>query len=268
LNGRRERVEQAPRPGPKPKENTVDRMLFVAMSGAKETLIAQANASSNLANANTTGFLADLNQFRSMPVFGAGHPTRVFALNERPGINFDLGSIQQTGRNLDIAVKDGGWIAIQSRDGGEAYTRRGDLRVDENGLLLTGNDLPVVGNGGPIALPPYDKIDIGADGTVSIRPAGAASDQLAVIDRIKLVAPQFGEMAKGDDGLFRLKGGGEAEEDAAQRVVAGALHASNVNVVNEMVDMIELSRRFELQVKMMKAAEENAAAGASILRAS
>ncbi len=244
----------------------MDRMLYVAMSGAKETLVAQANASNNLANANTTGFLADLNQFRSMPVFGAGHPTRVYAMDERPGTNFEFGSVQQTGRDLDVAVKDGGWIAVQGRDGGEAYTRRGDLKVDENGLLLTGNDLPVMGNGGPIALPPFDKIDIGADGTVSIRPAGAATNQLAVIDRIKLVAPQYDEMAKSKDGLFRLKNGGEAEEDPLQRVVSGAVQASNVNVVNEMVDMIELSRRFEMQIKMMKTAEESAAAGASILR--
>ncbi len=244
----------------------MDRMLYVAMSGAKETLIAQANASNNLANANTSGFLADLNQFRSMPVFGSGHPTRVYAMDERPGTDFDYGSLQYTGRNLDVAVQQGGWIAVQARDGSEAYSRRGDLRVDENGLLATGNGLPVMGNGGPIAIPPFEKIDIGSDGTVSIRPLGAAADQLAVIDRIKLVAPQFDEMHKGDDGLFRLNSGGEAEEDPAQRVVSGALMASNVNVVNEMVDMIELSRRFELQVKMMKTAEENAGAAASIVR--
>jgi flagellar basal-body rod protein FlgF len=244
----------------------VDRMLYVAMSGAKETLIAQANASSNLANANTTGFLADLNQFRSMPVFGAGHPSRVYALGERPATDFEHGSLQHTGRDLDVAVKGGGWIAVQGRDGNEAYSRRGDLHVDENGLLMTGNDLPVMGNGGPIAIPPFDQIDIGVDGTVSIRPAGGASDQIAVIDRIKLVAPQFDQMKKGDDGLMRLKEGGQAEEDAAQRLVSGALESSNVNIVNEMVNMIELSRRFELQVKMMKTAEEAAASGATILR--
>ena len=243
----------------------MDRMLYVAMSGAKETLIAQANASNNLANANTSGFLADLNQFRSMPVFGSGHPTRVYAMDERPGTDFDHGSIQYTGRNLDVAVQQGGWIAVQARDGSEAYSRRGDLRVDANGLLVTGNNLPVMGNGGPIAIPPFEKIDIGSDGTVSIRPLGANADQLAVIDRIKLVAPAFDEMKKGDDGLFRLNGG-EAEEDPTQRVISGALMASNVNVVNEMVDMIELSRRFELQVKMMKTAEENAGAAASIVR--
>ena len=244
----------------------MDRMLYVAMSGAKETLIAQANASNNLANANTTGFLADLNQFRSMPVFGSGHPTRVYAMDERPATDFDHGSTQYTGRDLDIAVKDGGWIAVQARDGSEAFSRRGDLRVDQNGLLLTGNDLPVMGNGGPIALPPFEQIDIGVDGTVSIRPLGAAADQLAVIDRIKLAAPQPDQMEKGDDGLLRLKDGGEAEADPAQRLVPGALTSSNVNVVNEMVDMIELARRFELQVKMMKTAEESAGAAASIVR--
>ena len=116
----------------------MDDMLYVAMSGAKETLIAQAAATNNLANANTTGFLADLNQFRSMPVFGDGYPTRVYAMDERPGTSFDYGSLQQTGRDLDVAVKDGGWLAVQARDGGEAYSRRGDLRVDENGLLVTG----------------------------------------------------------------------------------------------------------------------------------
>lgn len=244
----------------------MDKMLYVAMSGAKETLIAQANANNNLANANTTGFLSDLNQFRSMPVFGDGHPTRVYAMDERPQTNFDRGSVQHTGRDLDVAVKDGGWLAVQAPDGNEAYTRRGDLRVDENGLLVTGNDLPVLGNGGPIAIPPYEKIDIGVDGTVSIRPLGAGAEQLAVIDRIKLVAPQYEQMKKGDDGLFRLADDSVAEADPAQRLTSGALVASNVNVVNEMVDMIELSRRFELQVKMMKTAEENSSASASIVR--
>ncbi len=243
----------------------MDDMLYVAMSGAKETLIAQAAATNNLANASTTGFLADLNQFRSMPVFGAGHPTRVYAMDESPTSNFDFGSLQQTGRDLDVAVKDGGWLAVQARDGGEGYTRRGDLRVDENGLLVTGNGLPVMGNGGPIAIPPFEKIDIGSDGTVSIRPLGAASQQLAVVDRIKLVAPQFGEMKKGDSGLFRLNGGGEAEPDPVQRLVPGALIASNVNAVDEMVNMIELSRRFELQVKMMETAEKNADEAVTII---
>ena len=244
----------------------MDRMLYVAMSGAKETLVAQANTTNNLANAGTSGFLADLNQFRSMPVFGGGHPTRVYAMGERPGTSFDQGSVQHTGRDLDVAVEGGGWLAVQARDGSEAYSRRGDLRVDENGLLVNGNGLPVMGNGGPIAVPPFEKIDIGADGSVSIRPLGATAEQLALVDRIKLVAPQYDQMVKGEDGLMRLKDGAVADADPAQRLVSGALESSNVNVVNEMVKMIELSRRYELQVKMMKHAQENANASASLMR--
>ncbi len=244
----------------------MDRMLYVAMSGAKETLVAQANTTNNLANAGTSGFLADLNQFRSMPVFGGVHPTRVYAMGERPGTSFDQGSVQYTGRDLDIAIEGGGWMAVQARDGSEAYTRRGDLRVDENGLLVNGNGLPVMGNGGPIAIPPFEKIDIGADGSVSIRPLGATAEQLALVDRIKLVAPQYDQMTKGEDGLMRLKEGANTDADPEQRLVSGALESSNVNVVDEMVKMIELSRRFELQVKMMKHAQENANASASLVR--
>ena len=244
----------------------MDRMLYIAMSGARETLIAQGNASNNLANANTTGFLADLNQFRSMPVYGDGHPTRVYALDERPASDFTHGSITRTGRALDVAVKDGGWLAVQSNDGSEAYTRRGDLKVDPSGVLTTGNGLPVMGNSGPIALPPFDAVQIGSDGTISIRPQGAPASELAVIDRIKLVDPQPERMRKGEDGLMRLAEGGEAEASASQRLVSGALEASNVNIVNEMVNMIELSRRYEMQIKMMKTAEETAASASSIVR--
>ncbi len=243
----------------------IDRMLYVAMSGAKETMISQANASHNLANASTPGFLADLNQFRSMPVFGAGHPTRVYALDEQPSADFNQGSLIQTGRDLDVAVRGEGWIAVQARDGSEAYTRRGDLVVDENGMLTTGNGLPVIGNGGPVALPPASKIDIGIDGTISVLPTGQQLNELAVVDRIKLVNPPVEQLSKGPDGLMRYQGG-VAEADANQRLVSGSLESSNVNVVNEMVDMIELARRFEMQVKMMKTAEENASASASLLR--
>lgn len=243
----------------------MDRMLYVAMSGAKETLLAQANTSNNLANATTSGFLADFNQLRSMPVFGAGYPTRVYAMDERPQTDFAHGSIEHTGRDLDVAVTGGGWLAVQGLDGAEAYTRRGDLWVDENGLLKTGNGLPVIGNGGPVAIPPADKIEIGVDGTISIRPLGQSVNELAVIDRLKLVNPRIQDLRKGDDGLMRLADGREAEFDAAQRVAPGALEASNVNIVNEMVDMIEFARRFEMQVKMMQAAEEADRASASIV---
>lgn len=244
----------------------MDRMLYVAMSGAKETLIAQATNSNNLANANTTGFMADLQQFRSMPVFGDGYPTRVYAMSERPAVDFKSGSIIQTGHELDVALNGRGWITVQAPDGSEAYTRRGDLKLDANGQLTTGNGLPVIGNGGPISIPPAEKIDIAPDGTISIRPLGQAANELAIVDQILLVNPENSDLEKGNDGLMRLKEGASAEPDTALQLVSGALESSNVNVVDAMVDMIELSRRFDIQVKMMKTAEQMEEGSTSILR--
>lgn len=244
----------------------MDRMLYVAMSGAKETLLAQGTNSSNLANANTPGFLADLQQFRSMPVYGDGYPTRVYALSERPNVDFKSGSIIQTGKELDVALNGKGWMTVQAPDGSEAYTRRGDLKLDANGLLTTGNGLPVIGNGGPIAIPPAEKIDIAPDGTISIRPLGQAANELAIVDQIKMINPDNSDIEKGMDGLMRLKDGVSAEPDSSLQLVGGALESSNVNVVDSMVDMIELARRFEIQVKMMKTAEEMEQGSTSILR--
>lgn len=244
----------------------MDRMLYVAMSGASETLLAQSTNSHNLANANTTGFLADLQQFRSMPVFGEGFPTRVYALSERPKLDFTPGPIHATERDLDVAVKGDGWITVQAPDGSEAYTRAGDLQIDANGLLMTGTGLPVIGNSGPIAIPPAEKIEFATDGTISIRPLGQGANALAVIDRIKLVNPSIDSLDKGEDGLIRLKDGTVAQADANAQLVAGYLEGSNVNMVDAMVDMIELARRFEMQVKMMKTAEETDSASASLLR--
>ncbi|MEW7975839.1 MAG: flagellar basal body rod protein FlgF [Candidatus Thiodiazotropha endolucinida] len=234
----------------------MDRMLYIAMSGAKETLIAQANNSNNLANVNTPGFMEDLNQFRSMPVFGQGYPTRVYALDERPNINFDKGSIQSTGNPLDLAIKGKGYFAVQAADGSEVYSRRGDLKVDANGLVTNGEGLPLIGNSGPIALPPYERLEIAPDGTITVLPEGSTPEALAIVDRIKMVNPDTEQLFKGEDGLLRLLEGEEADADAATELVSGALESSNINVADTLVTMIELARKFEMQVKMMKTAED------------
>ncbi len=241
-------------------------MIYVAMSGAKETMLAQANNSNNLANANAPGFLADLQQFRSMPVFGDGHATRVYGMSERPAVDFRRGDIVHSGRDLDVAINGEGWFAVQAGDGSEAYTRRGDLELDVNGLLTTGNGLPVMGNNGPIAIPPAEKMSIGPDGTISILPLGEKAEELAIIDRIKMVSPPNSALRKGDDGLVRAENGEAFPADAAVHLTTGSIEGSNVNVVNAMVDMIELSRRYEMQVKMMKTASDMEKSSASIMR--
>jgi flagellar basal-body rod protein FlgF len=189
-------------------------------------------------------------------------------MSERPGIDSTPGPIEVTGRELDVAIRGEGFLAIQAPDGQEAYTRSGDLRINGYGLLETGAGHPVLGNAGPIAIPPAEKIEIGNDGTISVWPLGLPSDSLAEVDRIKLVSPAPELMHKGSDGLIRLDGTAGAPADARVTLVSGALERSNVNAVDAMVNMISLARRFEMQVKMMQAAEEADRSAASIVQLS
>lgn len=245
----------------------MDRMLYLAMSAAKQTMRAQTVNTNNLANLSTTGFKADLEQFRSMPVFGDGHASRVYAMAESPAVDTEPGPISQTGRDLDVAIRGNGWMAVQAPDGTEAYTRAGDLRVNGTGLLVNGAGHPVIGNnGGPITVPSAEKIEIGADGTLSIRPVGQDANVLAEVDRIKLVNPDPAQLSKGEDGLIRLQEGGVAPADAGVGLVSGALEKSNVSAVESMVRMIDLSRQYEAQIKLMKAAEENDSAATRLLQ--
>ncbi|MBU3059013.1 flagellar basal body rod protein FlgF [Pseudomonas indica] len=246
----------------------MDKMLYVSMTGASQNTLAQRAHANNLANISTNGFRRDFEQARSMPVFGESYPSRVYAMSERPGTDFTPGTLQETGRDLDVAVSGEGWLAVQAPDGGEAYVRTASLRIDALGMLRTGNGLPVMGNAGPIAVPPEQKVEIGQDGTISIRALGEAPNVMAEVDRLKLVNPDLKQMEKGTDGLIRVKGGQPAEADANVRVTSGFLEASNVNAVEEMTAILSLSRQFELQVKMMRTAEDNSSAMARVLQIS
>ncbi len=244
----------------------MDRMLYVAMSGAKQTMLAQGAVSNNIANVNTTAFHQDFSAFRAMPVYGAGLPTRVYAMAERPATDLTHGMLQSTGRDLDLAINGDGWFAVQARDGSEAYTRAGDLHLGAGGVLTNGAGLPLLGNGGPIVIPAAEKIEIGVNGGISIRPVGQAATNLAVVDRIRLVNPDARELVKGADGLMRMKSGAPVEPDASVTVSAGALESSNVNPIEALVQQITLARQFDLQIKMMKTAEENDAATTQLMR--
>jgi flagellar basal-body rod protein FlgF len=237
------------------------------MSGAKQTLLAQTANANNLANTQTTGFKSDLEQFRSQPVFGAGYPTRVYAMTERPGTDLAHGAMQTTGRDLDVAISGEGFIAVHGEDGKEAYTRAGDLRVTPEGLLQTGTGLQVLGQNGPITIPSSEKLTIGGDGTISIIPMGSGNaTTLVEVDRIKLVNPELDNLEKLNDGLLHSKEGQPLAADADVKLAAGVLEGSNVNPINAMVDMIELARNFELQTKMMKNVDENAGASAKLMQ--
>lgn len=244
----------------------MDRGLYIAMSGARQILQAQASNANNLANTTTPGFRADLEQQRTMPVFGPGEPSRVYALTERPGYDFKPGAMQYTGRTLDVAVQDAGWIAVQTQDGKEAYTRAGNLEITAEGRLLTDSGLPVLGNDGPIDIPPSQKMEIGPDGTISIVPLGANPNEMAAVNQIKLVNPDNKNLEKQTDGLMHLKEGTTSSVDADVKLVSGFLEGSNVNNIEEMVKMIQLARHFENQIKVMKNLDDNSQASSDIMR--
>jgi flagellar basal-body rod protein FlgF len=244
----------------------MDRFLYISMSGAKETLRAQTANNHNIANASTNGFRADMSAFQSRAVAGSGYASRSYATNSTTGWDPTQGALLSTGRDLDVGVNGSGWIAVMGQDGREAYTRAGDFHVDPTGQLLTGAGRQVLGEGGPISVPQNTSLTIGGDGSISIVPVGQGPETMSTIGRIKLVNPPDAEMTRGEDGLFRSTTGEDLPADASVKLATGSLETSNVNVADAMVNMIELSRRFDLQVKAMRTAEENAATSAQLLR--
>lgn len=247
----------------------MDKALYIAMTGAKNNMMAQTSHSNNLANISTAGFRADFAQARSMPVYyGDGHPSRAYAMTERPGTDFSSGPMNETGRDLDVAIQGDGFIAVQAPDGTEAYTRSGGLNIDPMGILRNASGLPVMGNDGPIALPPLQKLEIGSDGTLSIVAQGQGAEAMVEIDRIKLVNPELAGVSKGEDGLFRQEGGVPAQADAGVSVITGFLEGSNVNAVDEFTQILSLTRQYEMQLKLMQTTEQNSESSARLLQSS
>ncbi|MCP4323973.1 MAG: flagellar basal body rod protein FlgF [Psychromonas sp.] len=246
----------------------MDKFLYISMSGAKESMNALAIHSNNLANANKNGFKASFEQARSMQIFGPGQPSRVFSLTEEPGQNFESGILQTTGRDLDISVKGDGWFVVESALGGEAMTRSGGLNINQEGFLVDNNGNDVLNTqGNPIYIQlPVEKFNIRQDGMVEVRPEGAPADAMEDVAQIKLVNPSVKDLMRGEDGLFRRIDGQNAEQDIGVRIESGTLEASNVNLSGELTSLINLQRHFEMQVKMMKKAEEIDKSSESLLR--
>jgi flagellar basal-body rod protein FlgF len=237
----------------------MDRLIYTAMTGAKHVLMQQAGAANNIANVSTIGFRAQEHRFQAVPVVSDALPTRAFVVDESVSSSFEQGAMMVTGRSLDVAVSGSGWIALQMPDGSEAYTRAGSLDVNTNGLLQTKGGYTVAGStGGPIDIPADNRIEIGPDGTISVVPTTGSAASSNAVGQIKLVNPPTGDLVRGDDGLFRLKSGQAADPDATVQVVAGALEGSNVNPAESMVQLISLSRQFEMQIKLLDTAQTDA----------
>jgi flagellar basal-body rod protein FlgF len=234
----------------------MDRFLYLAMSGAKETAYAQSINNHNLANATTHGFRQALADAYTAPVRGPVYDSRDYVQVGNEAIDFSPGTLQSTGRALDVAVQGDGFFVIQAPDGGEAFTRNGNFFVDAAGVLRNDRGLTVLGDGGPINIPENEGLYIGTDGTITIRPPGAAPNALAAVDRLRLVNPDTETLQRTEEGLIRTQGGEAVAPDANVRVISGMLETSNVNTVSALTRMIELSRSFETHIKMMESANK------------
>lgn len=247
----------------------MDRLVYTALSGLKGQMDAQATIANNIANASTIGFRADRVNFERLMIKGDGHNSRLPSAETVVDMDRRAGTVVQTGRDLDIAITGDNWLGVQAADGSEAYTRRGDLRIAPSGVLETGDGFPVMGSGGPITVPPYDKIMVAEDGTISIVPPGA--DPAAppqVIDQLKLVSDQGSKTVKGLDNLLHVRGGGVLPTDLEARVQTGSLEQSNVNLTQSLVDMIENQRSYEVQANLLREAKNMDESSASLMRVS
>ncbi len=243
----------------------MDKLIYTAMTGAKATFDRQASVAHNLANASSTGYRAEEHRLRAVPIQSAALATRAFVVDASVVNDFSAGPMQQTGRALDVAVQGQGWFALAMPDGSEAYTRNGSFETNVNGVLQSRSGIPVQGNGGPISIPPDNEIEIAKDGTISLKAISGAHNQVTQIGTLKMVNPPEADLVRGADGLFRLKDGNTAPQDANVRVAGGFLEGSNVNVVDQMVSMISLARQFEMQTQLLTNAETNDRAAAQIL---
>ncbi|HYP85641.1 flagellar basal body rod protein FlgF [Variovorax sp.] len=244
----------------------MDRMLYVAMSGAKQAMEQQASVANNMANASTPGFRAQIDAFRAVPVVGDEPTTRAFVVATTPGADFSHGPLTDTGRELDVAVNGDGWLVVRTPDGGEAYTRVGNLQVGPDGQVTTMGGRPVVGDAGGLVIPPGSTVTVASDGTIAARGPGDPATGVGEVGRLKLVNPDTRDLVRGDDGLFRMRDGlPPAEADPAVTVAAGVIEGSNVNSVEAMVAMIASGRSFEMQMKSIQTANEDAQAANRLL---
>ncbi|WP_034943417.1 flagellar basal body rod protein FlgF [Erwinia oleae] len=243
----------------------MDRLIYTAVSGANRSLNQQMIHANNLANANTEGFRADLERAASQRVNGYGYDSRFQVNSQNGGVNMAPGALRETGRELDIGIRGDGLIAL--REGRrEVYTRGGHIDVDDMGNLTIGG-LPVLGDNGPIQLPPYSQLAIADDGTIAVVPENGDVNAAMDVERIKLVDIPASRLSKNNNGLLIGDRATTPRSEAVQ-IASEHLETSNVSAINEMVATVSLSRQFEAQIKMMKAAETLAQAGNRLIRGS
>ena len=244
----------------------MDRLVYTAYSGLRGTMAAQAAIANNMANVSTTGFKADKVDFERLALVGQTFQTRAPTSEEVIDADRQAGAITHTGRDLDVAMNGDAWLGVQAADGEEAYTRRGDLSIAPSGLLQTGDGYAVLGQSGPITIPPADKVTIASDGSVLVVPKGGDPDKPQTLDKLKLVSTKGSTTLKGMDNLLRVKGGGALPDNLDATVTSRSLEGSNVNMMESLVAMIENQRSYEVQASLLKNAKDMDEGSASVMR--
>ncbi|MEL7691696.1 flagellar basal body rod protein FlgF [Citromicrobium bathyomarinum] len=244
----------------------MDRLIYTALSGMQASMDRQRAIASNMANSNTIGFRAELIEQRAVTIEGHPNEARAMQTARVTGADMSGGELMETGRELDIAMATKSLMAVQADDGTEAYTRRGDLSLGATGLLVTGDGHPVLGDTGPITVPPGGRISISEDGTVTRTDPNAPDQPPAEVGRIKLASWDGSPIAKGLDGLFRVEGGGILPTDEEARVHTGKLEQSNVKPTEVLVAMIEEQRLFAMRSKLVSTARDLDESGAQLMR--
>lgn len=244
----------------------MDRLIYTGLTAMRGSMARQTTIANNLANAETPGFRTDISEAESLWLRGSGYETRTFASQEVLAADMSAGTVVETGRSLDVALSGDAMLAVQSSEGDEAYTRRGDLKISESGLLTNGDGAPVLGSQGPVILPPYDSVSIDREGRITIVPRGGNPAEPQEVDRLRLVSPGGQEIAKGLDGLFRVKNGGVLPDDPDGRLAAGHLEGSNISATQALVSMIEASRTWDNQLRLISDARDLDAATADLMR--
>ncbi|WP_343613359.1 flagellar basal body rod protein FlgF [Novosphingobium sp.] len=246
----------------------MDRLIYTAMSGMTDSMNRQRVIASNMSNAQTVGFRADMIASTPVTLKGPALEARAMSDGEVRAANMAPGTVSATGNDLDIALQGTDMLSVQANDGTEVYTRRGDLSVSPTGLLTNGDGLPVIGNGGPITVPLESKIKIGPDGTVLAVDATNPNLQPSVVDKIKIASTDGSQIAKGLDGQFRVVGGGILPANDNAQVIVGSLEGSNVSASQVMVDMVQAQRLFDIRAKLISTAKDVDQSGTTLLRQS
>lgn len=244
----------------------MDRLIYTSLTAMRGSMARQTAIANNLANAQTPGFRADMAEAQSLWLDGSGHGTRAMASEEVIGADMRAGTVTATGRDLDVAMAGDAMLVVQAVNGEEAYTRRGDLQLSSSGLLTTGDGSPVQGVQGPVTIPPADRISIDAEGRVWVVPAGGDPENPQEVDRLRLATPAGSDIVKGLDGLFRVKGGGILPDDPEARVITRSIEGSNVSATTALVEMIEASRSWDTQLKMIGDARDMDSATANLMQ--